>query len=626
MDVDPRNGGVKTLKRLEAKFGSLRDTTTAVTGGGGRHFIFSCLGFAVRKRALGPGIDVLSDGNYIVVPPSNHVSGRVYSWAAGRNPAQKPPQQLPAGYHRLLRVTSVTRVTMANDSAHAGAKTDTHRNVTLTSVGGKLRRAGLTEETIRAALMEENRKFHPPLDRAEVEKIVASLLRYPAAPDNANDDPSFEFMERVLAADFAGGAHLMFLSGTFWRFKSSHWSQTADEAIQQNVLSAIRLGGVPKGYRPHAFSRDVLSLLKARTLRDDDPLRFQATPLPIINCRNGEVWLDAKGNPALKPHSPSSGLRCCLEVDYDPSAQCPEYDRALLEIFAKSGAPEPMADFWNMISGYVIQPTRRHPLISVLWGVGSNGKSSLKDTLIRLLGADLVYAGQAHRLSEGRFTSGDLFGKLLFVDDDVPAGVKLPDGELKIISEEKLLTGEQKYRPSFNFICRTAPLLLCNNVPSLADLSYGMLRRLIVIPFDRRFEENEIDLSLFPTIWRKEMSGILNRALEGYARLVQHGRFIIPAPVRAAKTSWLRHANPVTAFLNEECKLDRPGRTLLAALYVAFCDWAKAAGITRVQQRLTFKRNLEFIGFQIIRTSRGEAVLGLVVRGNLNSPMTRPTP
>ena len=123
------------------------------------------------------------------------------------------------------------------------------------------------------------------------------------------------------------------------------------------------------------------------------------------------------------------------------------------------------------------------------------------------------------------------------------------------------------------------------------------------------------------------MSGILNRALEGYARLVRQGKFIIPAPVRAARTSWLRHANPVTAFLNEECKaVGPPARTLLADLYILFCDWAKAAGITRVQQRLTFKRNLEFMGFQIIRTNRGDAVLGLILRVDAKSTVRRPTP
>src|SRR4029077_20746940 len=88
----------------------LRGTTTAQTGGGGRHFFFMHPGFPVRKNALGRGIDVLSDGQYVVAPPSSHSSGQVYSWVAGRDPDQKPPQQLPAAYHDLLRVPEVTRV------------------------------------------------------------------------------------------------------------------------------------------------------------------------------------------------------------------------------------------------------------------------------------------------------------------------------------------------------------------------------------------------------------------------------------------------------------------------------------------------------------------------------------
>jgi putative DNA primase/helicase len=73
------------------------------------------------------------------------------------------------------------------------------------------------------------------------------------------------------------------------------------------------------------------------------------------------------------------------------------------------------------------------------------------------------------------------------------AGARLPDGVLKTISEAKQVTGELKYQPSFNFVVRTVPVLLCNNVPSLADLSHGMLRRLMVIPFDRTFAEVDKD-------------------------------------------------------------------------------------------------------------------------------------
>jgi len=47
------------------------------------------------------------------------------------------------------------------------------------------------------------------------------------------------------------------------------------------------------------------------------------------------------------------------------------------------------------------------------------------------------------------------------------------------------VTGELKFGPVFNFTVRAVPVLLCNNIPSLADLSHGMLRRLMVLPFNR---------------------------------------------------------------------------------------------------------------------------------------------
>jgi hypothetical protein len=128
--------------------------------------------------------------------------------------------------------------------------------------------------------------------------------------------------------------------------------------------------------------------------------------------------------------------------------------------------------------GYVIQPRRNIPIIVVLRGGGDNGKTVLVRTLIRLLGDQLVRAQRVEDLDKNRFAMGSLFGKLLFVDDDVRAGVRLPDGTLKTISEAKEVTGELKFKQPFNFVVRTVPMMLCNNVPSLADLSQGMLRRL----------------------------------------------------------------------------------------------------------------------------------------------------
>ena len=91
-------------------------------------------------------------------------------------------------------------------------------------------------------------------------------------------------------------------------------------------------------------------------------------------------------------------------------------------------------------------------------GGGNNGKTSLVRVLIELVGSDFVHSGRVDDLDE-RFAIGSLFGKLLFVDDDVRAGTKLPDGALKKISEAKRLTGEHKFKPAFSFVNRAFPIM-----------------------------------------------------------------------------------------------------------------------------------------------------------------------
>jgi putative DNA primase/helicase len=60
------------------------------------------------------------------------------------------------------------------------------------------------------------------------------------------------------------------------------------------------------------------------------------------------------------PHKPSSYLRHCLGVEYDPHAKCPEYDRAVREIFSAAENPDEMVRHWNELAGYLIQSRREH--------------------------------------------------------------------------------------------------------------------------------------------------------------------------------------------------------------------------------------------------------------------------
>jgi len=250
----------------------------------------------------------------------------------------------------------------------------------------------------------------------------------------------------------------------------------------------------------------------------------------------------------------------------------------------------------------------------IMSGAGDNGKTVLIRTVMRLLGTDLVHAQRVEDLDKSRFAIGSLFGKYLFVDDDVRAGARLPDGMLKTISEAKEVTGELKYRSSFNFVVRTVPVLLCNNIPSVADLSYGMRRRLTVLPFNRTFTEEEKDPDLFEGIWAKELPGVLNQALRGYKRLLERGtKFKFPNAVKQATTAWLQQANPLPAFIQARCTTKAQGRCLVKDFYAHYSAWTRDMGYTLTQTQHTVTRNLGHLGFTTKKTNQGVAILGLTL-------------
>ena len=625
LDIDPRNGGTETLKNREAELGPLPNTVTANTGGGGQHRIFAHPAFPVGKdssgKLFGSGIDVLSDGCIMVAPPSRHASGKRYRWEEGKSFRDLKPVPLPEPW--LGRLRGDTSAPTNADSAPAQSAGLVHeggRNNHLTSFAGTLQRSGVSPEVIIAALMAENAaKCSPPLDSSEVEKIVANITKYPAAPLGDGADAAEGLMQLVLDQYFDGGKHLMFYTDRrFWYYDIRMWRPIPDEWVSGKVLETIQSNPV-KNQKTASLLGQVITLLKPKLAVKDDVLSFLANPPPVINCSNGELWIGEDGCVELRPHRPESHLRHCLDVAYDPNATCPKYDKAILEIFGKAEKPKRMVRHWNEFVGYIIQPGRNIPSIVILLGDGDNGKTVLIRTVIRLLGDQLVHAQRVDDLDKHRFAMGSLFGKYLFVDDDVKAGARLPDGMLKTISEAKEVTGELKFKPTFNFVVRTVPVLLCNNIPSLADLSHGMLRRLMVIPFERRFTDKDKDPDLFESIWAQELPGVLNRALAGYKRLFDRGaKFKRPAAVTEATERWLQQANPLPAFIETRCRKKADGRCLVRDFYAAYSNWTQKMGYTLTQTQPAVTRNLKHLGYGTMHSNQGLVVLGLVLADRSN--------
>lgn len=186
LDVDPDKGGAESLAALEQSHGALPRTYEVVTGRGGRHLYFRAAGTVPNSASLiGPGLDIRGDGGYVVSPPSATAREYAVDLGGGEGPEPIPEWLLRASLRK--RAASSAPPSGDADAYMAGG-----RNVKLTSLGGTMRKRGMSQEAIEAALQMENaRRCHPPLDEVEVKKIAASVARYaPAVGAEEGGEPT----------------------------------------------------------------------------------------------------------------------------------------------------------------------------------------------------------------------------------------------------------------------------------------------------------------------------------------------------------------------------------------------------------------------------------------------------
>lgn len=317
-----------------------------------------------------------------------------------------------------------------------------------------------------------------------------------------------------------------------------------------------------------------------------------------LNVNNGELHIHPDQEIVLKPHNPFSGHTWCLEVDYDPEAIAPLFEKTLNEIFQACDDPDDVIRHFYEVCGYLISSSRNLPVIGIFQGPGSNGKTKLSQTITKLMGPDSVLCKPMKFMTSDGFFNIGLLGKGLFLDDDLAHGTKLPDGHLKSLSEGKKITARPPHGKDVTFMAKAIPLLLTNHMPKSSDISEGMLRRLHLFKFDTSFLGDKQDPERFTKIWATEMPGILNRFIEGYRRLISRGYFRRPDEMEVHIGEWAIQMNAVATYISEACIIDLDVKIKGTDLYSHFRDWCKKNGYPKVFTINEFYGQLEDIGFK----------------------------
>ena len=163
VDVDVKNGhkGKESLKSL-----NLPPTLTVKTPTGGWHLYFKYNPSIKSAIGILDGIDIKSDGGYVVAPPSTTPEG-VYEFVND---------------HEIVELKQIENLVVKDykPPKEEGALINANRNNTLTSIAGAMRRQGMTEDEIYHAIQKVNEnRCSPPLEDWEICDISKHIAKYP---------------------------------------------------------------------------------------------------------------------------------------------------------------------------------------------------------------------------------------------------------------------------------------------------------------------------------------------------------------------------------------------------------------------------------------------------------------
>jgi len=234
-----------------------------------------------------------------------------------------------------------------------------------------------------------------------------------------------------------------------------------------------------------------------------------------LGTRGTEIDLET-----LKPGepNPASYLTRRLATTYDPDADCPRWKSFLQEIFCGN---QELIDFIQVAVGYCLTGSTREQAMFVCVGEGANGKSTFLGTLYKMFGdyaASTPFAtfdakSRNEQTNDLARLKGTRFVTIVETDEDS----YLAEQKVKQATGDDPITCRFLHREFFEYYPQFKIWLAANRIPSIKGVDYGIRRRLIIIPFEAKFEGTQRDENLDKKL-AKELPGILNWALEGTAK------------------------------------------------------------------------------------------------------------
>ena len=326
-------------------------------------------------------------------------------------------------------------------------------------------------------------------------------------------------------------------------------------------------------------------------------------PNGVLDLRNLPKGADAgggdePGSGGLMNHDPLRLISKIAGAAYDPDAGCPIFDAFLARILPDAS----VRLFLQRWFGYSLSGSTAEQCLVFLYGTGSNGKSTLVEVIMRVLGDyamtlnfSSLYHDDRKRGSDATPDIAQLPGARMVLASEPEAGVRFSEALIKTLTGDARIKARNLNLGFFDFAPEFKLTLAGNHKPSVRGQDEGIWRRVNLVPFDVQVPKAERDKRL-PEKLKAEYPGILNWLLDGLRMYLEDG-LQPPEAVAAATEKYRSESDPIGQFLAEETR-PLPGSHVQAtALHGRYCDWAKANAIDAVSATL-FGRRLRDRGYE----------------------------
>jgi len=342
----------------------------------------------------------------------------------------------------------------------------------------------------------------------------------------------------------------------------------------------------------------------------------------LVCVQNGVLNLDTG---ELGAHRPDLVFTSALPVRYDPSAEAHKISKFLREVLD----PEPgtsedgeLLDFCALMEflGTCLEPGYKWQKGAIFVGSGANGKSVLLNLITAFLGPENVSSVSMEELGGGdKYAAADLVGKKANICADISSKELRDTATLKKALGGDAIHAQRKYGHPFSFVNEAKMFFSCNAIPRSDDLSLGWTRRWLIFQFPRSFSKDDANPHLLDELTDpRELSGLLNLALEGRRRLREQGYFTGHDDMEKDRERYLKLSNPSTSFLAKRCYLQPTEifedgirspipETEVTELYLAYVDWCKAERLVpETQQKFGKVVPQVFPGVSKVRKWKGD--------------------